>query len=336
MARTENYALALVGIASLHEALKQMPTVDELAAWFRDTHEKVPSRTTLSNALKKYRAAETPLGNADAAAIAMAQTIQAQADARAEARLEARRATLEQDARDAIASAEHQVKVIRESADKDIADAERRATQAELEKRAALDETHRELSHAHERIEVLTKALLADKESIARLETQRTMLIEQMADAATRALQRDAASNTRIESLETALTAEKEASSKREQRSASQFSESSRLWGNEIALLREKVKLLEVALLAAKGANDEAVRTARREMSEAIATEIKKLAEAVGGVNVVHNTHMSGQRTLIEALLQRVDLLATAVATATKDVSSPSKKLSVQEPKRKR
>ncbi len=311
MARTHTYELARARIAAHHAAFGDLPTAADLSAWFRDTHASSPSQTTLVKALREYRAAIEVTHPADAFSLSLALTIQAQADANAEAKLAERRATLELEAKERISTAETNSNIAVDRAKLDQTTAETRATLVEASSKAVLDQATREIDAAHARNETLTNVYLAVSESLAESLAERKAALTAAQAAAEASRLERMSLEAACDALRLQLTREQSDAALREQRAHEQFQSSQALWLKEIATLRDKVVSLEKALLAERVAKDDAVRQARREITEAIAIQLKELAVSVGGVNQVHNTHMGGLRTQLEETIVRLDHVAT-------------------------
>lgn len=106
-----------------------------------------------------------------------------------------------------------------------------------------------------------------------------------------------------------------------ERNAASQHSEITRHWANELSRSREETKETQAALRKAVAEKEGAVRAARSEAIEGIIKALNDLRESVGGVNAVHNTHLGGISTRLDALTK-----AVAKAAANQKQGGPTRK----------
>lgn len=331
MARTDTYEKARPYIAEHVVNHGKLPTVDALAYWFSNEHGSTPSRETLRRVLLEFR---TPAGEsspADASALSLAQTTLAQArkeaNAEADKKLAIARETIERDANKRIAEAERAAAVRAEGAELDRVEAEGKAARAEERAKVLAEQSQRALADTGARNETLTNALLAASQRISELIYERETALRHAAEAIARMRSIESAHEACVKALQVQLVDLTRNSDEREARSAEQFRLLSHSSSMEISRQRDKIAELEKALLAARVEKDQAVSQTRRDISDAIATQLKELAGAVGGVNQVHNTHMGGLREQLEETMRKLDLVSASL-----DRVVPAAKVALPQP----
>jgi hypothetical protein len=312
--RTDTYELARAYLAEHHEAHGVLPSGRELAKWFQDTHDRYPSSSTLHKAIRQFKQSLSEQGtavrDANDPALAWAASIRAQADAAATAKFNKEREAIETAAQQRVDAAEQ-----RAIAAEQVAAGVREDTTKKL-RDAGIRESELRRSIEEQRAAENERAL-RDQTTIATLNdkvTAQTVAVQVAEsnlrhEAEARRIERDNL-QTAYDTLRKERAREQSEAVEREARSAEQFRELSRTSGMEISRQRDKIAELEKALLAARVERDEAVTQTRRDITEAIAAQLKELAVAVGGVNQVHNAHMGGLRTQIEQAIARLDELS--------------------------
>lgn len=107
-----------------------------------------------------------------------------------------------------------------------------------------------------------------------------------------------------VETHAEALKAERARSETRETRASEQMSETTKHWAAQVTALRaesselaKKLATAATALLTGKADHEKALARARQESIRAVSDEIKRLSDALGGVNALHNSHLGAVRS---------------------------------------
>ena len=107
---------------------------------------------------------------------------------------------------------------------------------------------------------------------------------------------------------------------RRETRAAEQMSDTTKHWAAQVSALRtesselaKKLVAAETVLLAEKADHEKALARARRESIHAVSEEIKRLSDALGGVNALYNVHLGAVRLETQGLREAVLLLSQQI-----------------------
>lgn len=321
-----NLEIAAEQLRTHHAATGEVMTLLNLQQWFATELQRRPSTTTLAKVRKAFL---DTLRTPDPKTDEMRAFERAFASAIAPYKLRAEEAERgEQDALKAadvvVANAEQAVLVAQQRCDVLLADAIKKADQADLQRLAAseasekalaaltlqLTETHTVLSDEKARAAVA----IADLEGVS---SDMASLRGQLHVAKTENERLIAHHASEIET-------ERQRSSARETRASEQMSDTTKHWAAQVSALRDelaetarKLTSAEAALLAEKAAQEKALAKARQESITAVAQEIQRLSDVLGGVNTLYNTHQGAMRSQVEALTQTVALLSNRLNEQT-------------------
>ena len=118
------------------------------------------------------------------------------------------------------------------------------------------------------------------------------------------------------------MKAERGRSEVRETRASEQMSETTKRWATQVSALRaesselaRKLVAVETALLTEKADHEKARARARRESIHAVSDEIKlkRMSDALGGVNALYDVHLGAVRLETEGLREAVLLLSQQI-----------------------
>ncbi|TAG49778.1 MAG: hypothetical protein EAZ30_02785 [Betaproteobacteria bacterium] len=279
--RTDNYDRARVGIAEHQLKHDCLPTVAQLEAWMRDVHDATPSRSTLSAALRQFRDSQGDTSNhesADGATLALAKTIQAQADARAAAKLDSHRESVDKAANERIAIAQTDASRQIERAVLEKEDAQKLAEHAAVREQTAINQAQLEISRLVEQVTQLQQTLLATSSENAALRQGAELVNSQAEDARRLLLDANARSDAVLQSLQATLADEREQHKIREARSSEQYAGLNRVLGQQVSDLKTKNEALEKQLLKARQEADATVGSVVRDAINALSDQLNQNA----------------------------------------------------------
>ena len=320
--RPDNAALATEQLVKHHAATGAVLTLLDLQGWFATELKRRPSTTTLAKARKAFL---DTLKVPDAKSEEMRAFERVFATAITPYRERAENAERgEQDALKAadlaVASAEQSLLVAQQRFALLLADAVKKADDAALMRTAALEASDKALRELSGRLDAshgnLSRALVRE----ATHETQRDGALAEAIHLKGR-LQAALIENTRIADTHAeALKAERGRSEVRETRAAEQMSETTKHWAAQVSALRaeltegaRKIAAADASLLAQKVDHEKALARARGESIHAVSDEIKRMSDALGGVNALYNVHLGAVRLETQGLREAVLLLSQQI-----------------------
>ena len=324
--RTDNVTIATEQLAKHRAATGAVMTLLDLQRWFADELKRRPSTSTLAKARKAFlETLKTPdpkteemraFERAFAAAIA---PYRERAEAAERGEQEALKAS-----DIAVASADQALLVAQQRFEVLLADAVKKADEAELMRKAAGEATERAIGSLSARLDGANEALSQALSREATAEAQRDGALAEAINLRGR-LQDALAENARIvETHAEHLNAERARSDAREARASEQMSETTKHWAARVTTLRTELSELarklagaETALLAEKADHEKALVRARQESITAVSDEIKRLSDVLGGVNALYNTHLGSVRSQVEALTHAVMSLVQQIDAKT-------------------
>ena len=313
--RTDNALIAAEKLLEHRAATGAVMTLLDLQRWFAEALQRRPSVTTLAKARKAFLAA---INAPDPKTEEMRAFERAFASAIAPYRQRAEAAEQsEQDALKAadlaVASAEQSLLNAQQRFALLLADSVKKADEADLMRKAASEATDKALRELSSRLDAahdkLNRALVREATS----EAQRDGALAEAIHLKGR-LQDAIVENKRIaETHVEAMKAERARSESRETRATEQMSETTKHWATQVSALRtesselaRKLVSTETALLAEKADHEKALARARRESIHAVSDEIKRLSDALGGVNALYNVHLGAVRLETQGLREAV------------------------------
>ena len=320
--RPDNAALATEQLVQHHASTGAVLTLLDLQGWFATELKRRPSTTTLAKARKTFL--ET-LKAPDAKSEEMRAFERVFVTAITPYRERAETAEQgEQDALKAadlaVASAEQSLLVAQQRFALLLADAVKKADDADLMRKAATEATDKALGELSNRLDAAHEKLARAIVREATAEAQREGALAEAVQLKGRL--RDALEEGKrlVETHAEAMTAERARSDTRETRAAEQMSETTKHWAAQVTALRtqsselaRKLVSAETALLAEKADHEKALARARRESIHAVSDEIKRLSDALGGVNALYNVHLGAVRLETQGLREAVLLLSQQI-----------------------
>lgn len=323
---TDNTAITTEQLAKHRAATGAVLTLLDLQRWFADELKRRPSTTTLAKARKAFL--ET-LKAPDPKTDEMRAFERAFATAIAPYRERAENAERgEQDALKAadiaVASADQALLVAQQRFEVLLADAVKKAYEADLMRKAAWESTERALGSLTGQLDAAHAELMSVEIRAATVQAEREGALAEAISLRQR-LEHALALNTRNAEVHAEeIKAERSRSDVRETRASEQMSETTKHWGAQVTALRaelseaaRKVAATETALLAEKVNHEKALVRARQESINAVSDEIKRLSDALGGVNALYNTHLGAVRSHVEALTQAIVSLVQQIDAKT-------------------
>lgn len=313
--KTDNKLLAHDELLRRHVETGAVLSVLELQRWFFDEHQRRPSITTLTKVQRAFRESlKTPdpkTKKIRAVEEAFAHVIAPYVEEAAEAKRGEQEALQAADA--VVAHAEQQILAAQQRCDLLLADVAKRADDADLMRKAAWEATEKALGSLTGQLDAANAELMSLAVRAATVEAERDGALAEAINLRRR-LEDALALNTRnVEAHAEELKAERVRSDVREARAAEQMSETTKHWGAQVTALRSeaselarKLDAAERALLADKANHEKALTRARHESINAVSDEIKRLSDALGGVNALFNTHVGSVRSQVEALTEAV------------------------------
>lgn len=324
--RTDNSAIATDQLVKHRNATGAVMTLLDLQRWFADTLKRRPSTTTLAKARKAFlETLKTPDPKTDE----MRAFERAFASAIAPYKLRAEEA--ERGVEDAlkaadvvVANAEQSVLVAQQRCDVLLADAVRKADQAELQRFAATEASDKAFAALNQQLDTTHAALAASQSRVATLEAELVAATNEKTNLNAALYAARSEAERLVADHAAALALEQQRSDTREAQASEQMSETTKHWASQVSTLRSelneitrKLTAAEAALLAEKATREQAVTKARQESINAVAQEIQRLSDVLGGVNTLYNTHQGAMRSQVEALTHTVALLSQRLTEKT-------------------
>lgn len=309
----DNATIAAEQLRSHHTATGEVMTLLQLQQWFADELKRRPSTTTLAKVRKGFL--ET-LRTPDPKTEEMRAFERAFATAIAPYRERAENAERgEQEALKAadiaVASADQAVLVAQQRFELLLADAVKKADDAERMRKVASEATESTLVSLTDRLAFANQELSRSMALLATASAERDGALAEAVNLRRRLEDAVAANARDADAHVEEIKAERARSDAREARAGEQMSETTAHWAEQVATLRDELKVAKArleasdkALLAARVDADVLITAARREAISELRSELHRLADGIGGANAVHNTHMGALRTELEALTQ--------------------------------
>ena len=320
--RADNSLIATEHLAEHHSNTGAVLTLLDLQGWFATELKRRPSTTTLAKARKAFL---DTLKAPDAKSEEMRAFERVFATAITPYRERAESAERgEQDALKAadlaVASAEQSLLVAQQRFALLLADAVKKADDAELMRKAASEATDKTLGELSNRLDAAQEKLSRAVVREATAEAQREGALAEAIHLKGR-LQDAIVENKRIADTHVeAMKAERARSDTRETRASEQMSETTKHWDTQVSALRaesselaKKLVATETALLAEKADHEKALARARHECIHAVSDEIKRMSDALGGVNALYNVHLGAVRLETQGLREAVLLLSQQI-----------------------
>ena len=325
-ARTDNCTIAIEQLAKHRAATGAVMTLLDLQRWFADELKRRPSTSTLAKARKAFLEAlkapdpKTDEMRAFERAFATAITpYRERAEFAERGEQEALKA-----ADIAVASADQALLVAQQRFEVLLADAVKKADEAELMRKAALEATERALGSLSGRLDAAKEELSRAMSREATAEAQRDGALAEAINLRGRLAQSLAENRRLVETHAEEMKAGRARSDAREARASEQMSETTKHWAAHVTTLRTELSELarklagaETALLAEKADHEKALVRARQESINAVSDEIKRLSDVLGGVNALYNTHLGSVRSQVEALTDAVLSLVQQIDAKT-------------------
>lgn len=320
--RGDNAVIATEHLVKHHASTGAVLTLLDLQGWFATELKRRPSTTTLAKARKTFldtlKAPDAKSEEMRAFERVFATAITPYSE-RAE---NAERG--EQDALKAadlaVASAEQSLLVAQQRFALLLADAVKKADDADLMRKAASEATDKTLGELSNRLdaahEKLSRAVVREATNEAQREGALAEAIHLKGRLQDAIVENKRIADTHVE----AMKAERARSESRETRAAEQMSETTKHWATQVSALRtesselaRKLVAAETALLAEKADHEKALARVRRESIHAVSDEIKRLSDALGGVNALYNVHLGAVRLETQGLREAVLLLSQQI-----------------------
>ena len=320
--RTDNSLIATEHLVQHHSNTGAVMTLLDLQGWFATELKRRPSTTTLAKARKAFLdTLKAP--NAKSEEMRAFERVFATAITPYRERAE----TAEQSEQDAlkaadlaVASAEQSSLVAQQRFALLHADAVKKADDAELMRKAAAEATDKTLGELSNRLDAAQEKLSRAMVREATAEAQREGALAEAIHLKGR-LQDAIAENKRLaETHAEALKAERARSEARETRASQQMSETTKHWAAQVTALRAESSELArkfvaagTAQVAEKADHEKALARARQESIHAVSDEIKRMSDALGGVNALYNVHLGAVRLETQGLREAVLLLSQQI-----------------------
>ena len=320
--RPDNAALATEQLVQHHARTGAVITLLDLQGWFATELKRRPSTTTLARVRKNFldtlKAPDAKSGEMRAFERVFATAITPYRE-RAET---AERG--EQDALKAadlaVASAEQSLLVAQQRFTLLLADAVKKADDADLMRKAASEATDKTLGELSSRLDAAHEKLSLTIVREATAEAQREGALAEAIHLKGRLHDALVESKRLVEAHAEAMKAERARSDTRETRASEQMSETTKHWATQVSALRaesselaKKLVATETALLAEKADHEKALARARHESIHAVTAEIKRMSDAMGGVNALYNVHLGAVRLETQGLREAVLLLSQQI-----------------------
>ena len=324
--RTDNVTIATEQLAKHRAATGAVMTLLDLQRWFADELKRRPSTSTLAKARKAFletlKAPDPKTEEMRAFERAFAAAIAPYRE-RAEAAERGEQEALKA-ADIAVASADQALLVAQQRFEVLLADAVKKADEADLMRKVAWEATEKALGSLNGRLDAANEELSRALTREATAEAQRDGALAEAINLRQR-LEEALALNTRdAKAHAEALEAERARSEARETRASEQMSETTKHWAAHVTTLRSefselsrKLAAAETALLSEKADHEKALVRARQESINAVSDEIKRLSDVLGGVNALYNSRLGSVRSQVEALTDAVLSLVQQIDAKT-------------------
>ena len=324
--RTDNATIATEQLAKHRAATGAVMTLLDLQRWFADELKRRPSTSTLAKARKAFletlKAPDPKTDEMRAFERAFAAAIAPYRE-RAEAAERGEQDALKA-ADTAVASADQALLVAQQRFEVLLADAVKKADEAELMRKAAGEATERAIGSLSARLDTANQTLSQALSREATAEAQRDGALAEAINLRGRLEKALAETRRLVETHAEEMKAERARSDARETRASEQMSETTKHWAAHVTTLRTELSELtrklagaETALLAEKADHEKALVRARQESINAVSDEIKRLSDVLGGVNALYNTHLGSVRSQVEALTDAVLSLVQQIDART-------------------